>query len=404
MRILYVNHTAAISGSERSLLTLLARLPSGIEARVATPAGPLAEAVEELGIPVTHIAATAGSLRLHPVHTPRALAEMSVAAVQVGRAARRHRAELVEANSIRAGVELGLSAAAGAARVVHVRDCLPPGPATTATMRLIARTATVVLANSRYTAGTVLRAAPSAPLQVVHPAIDIARFDPSRIDRAAARARLGPAGSRGVLLGMVAQLSPWKGQATAIEALRLLCEQGLDAHLLLIGSAKFVARSTRFDNAAYVAGLRRLITTGGLEDRVSWLGERDDVQELIRALDMLLLPSREEPFGRALLEAMALEVPVLATNLGGPPELVRDGVEGYLLSPDEPRAWAAAIRQVAETPGRVPELGRAGRRRIAEGFTVERLVGRMLEIYREAIAKRRGEPTPGRAAANGGRR
>ncbi len=126
-----------------------------------------------------------------------------------------------------------------------------------------------------------------------------------------------------MLLGVVAQLSPWKGQDTAIEALRILREQGVDAHLLLIGSAKFVARATRFDNEAYVAGLRARVARADLEDRVSWLGEREDVPELVRALDVLLLPSREEPFGRALIEAMALGVPVLATEVGGPPEIVR---------------------------------------------------------------------------------
>jgi len=391
VRVLYVNHTAEVSGSERSLLSLLAGLPRSVQPRVASPPGRLAQAVEELGIPVTSITDTAGSLRLHPGHTPRALAEMSLAALQVHRAARRHRAEVVHANSIRAGIELGLARVSPAASVVSVRDCLPPGAVTTATMRLIAGTATTVVANSHYTADSVRTSAPNARLEVVHPAIDLARFDPARIDRAAARARLGVAGTRRVLLGVVAQLSPWKGQDTAIEALGLLREQRVDAHLLLIGSAKFVARSTRFDNEAYVARLRRLIADAGLGDRVSWLGERDDVPELMRALDALLLPSQEEPFGRALLEAMALEVPVLATNVGGPPELVRDGRDGYLLPPGEPAAWERAVRRIIESPEQGRELGRAGRLRVAQEFDVEHHVEAVLAVYRRAMARQRGD-------------
>src|SRR5205814_6580256 len=127
-----------------------------------------------------------------------------------------------------------------AARVVHVRDCLPRALPARATLRLIAATATIVIANSRYTARSVQDAAPSARLEVVHSPVDLARRDPARIDRARARARLGRAGERRVLLGVVAQLTAWKGQDTAIEALRLLCGDGVDAHLLLIGSAKFV--------------------------------------------------------------------------------------------------------------------------------------------------------------------
>ena len=391
MRVLYVNHTAEVSGSERSLLSLLAGLPRSVHPRVASPPGRLAQAVEELGIPVTAITGTAGSLRLHPAHTPRALAEMSWAALEVHRAARRHRADVVHANSIRAGIELGLARVSPAASVVYVRDCLPPSAVTTATMRLIANTATTVVANSHYTAASVRSAAPNARLEVVHPALDLAHFDPARIDRPAARARLGAAGSRRVLMGVVAQLSPWKGQDTAIEALRLLREQRVDAHLLLIGSAKFVARSTRFDNEAYVDRLRRLIADTGLDDRVSWLGERDDIPELVRALDVLLLPSREEPFARALIEAMALEVPVLATNVGGPPELVRDGREGYLLPPGEPAAWEHAVRRVIGSPEHGRELGRAGRQRVAQAFDVDSHVEAVLAIYRRARATQTGD-------------
>jgi glycosyltransferase involved in cell wall biosynthesis len=386
MRVLYVNHTAAVSGAERSLLALLAALPPSVESLVASPRGRLSDAVEQLGVATTEIAETAGSLRVHPLHTPRALAEMSLAALQIGRVARRHRAEIVHANSIRAGLELALARVGSAAKIVHVRDCLPPGALTTATMRLIATTATTVVANSDYTAGTVRSAAASARLEVVHPAIDIAEFDPAQIDRADARARLGIAGTRRVLLGVVAQLSPWKGQDTAIEALRLLSEQGIDAHLLLIGSAKFRDRATRFDNEAYVARLRELVSAAELGQRVSWLGEREDVPELMSALDVLLLPSSQEPFGRALIEAMALGVPVIATDVGGPGEIVRDGVEGLLVAPDEPSAWAGAIRALAADPALRSQMGRAGRRRVEQAFTPVHHAAAMLDVYEQAIA------------------
>ncbi len=386
MRVLYVNHTADVSGGEHSLLGLLGALPAAVAPLVATPPGRLASAVAELGIPTTTIAATAGSLRLHPLHTPRTVAELSVAAVQVRRAARRHHAELVHANSIRAGIALALGRPPGA-RIVHVRDCLPAGALTTATMRLIAATATTVVANSHYTARSVRAAAPRARVEVVHNAVDLERWDPASIDRARARANLGRAGGGELLLGVLAQLTPWKGQATAIEALRLLREDGLDAHLLLIGSAKFVASATRFDNNAYVAGLHAQVADAGLQERVSFLGEREDVPELMRALDILLLPSEEEPFGRALLEAMALGVPVLATNVGGPVEIVEDGREGYLLPPHEPRAWAQAIGRLAASPEQAAQMGRAGRRRVEGEFTIDRHVASMLAVYERALAR-----------------
>jgi len=383
VRILYVNHTAEVSGAERSLLSLLAALPDTVRSLVATPRGRLAAEVRRLGLPTTSIPGTAGSLRLHPLHTPLALGEMAAAAGCVHLAARRHRADLVHANSIRAGIVLGL-ARPRSASIVHIRDCLPPGALTTATMRLIAATATTVVANSRYTACSVRRVAPNVCLEVVHNPVDLERWDPARIDRIRARAGLGVVGERAMLMGVVAQLSPWKGQDTAIEALRIVREEGIDAHLLLIGSAKFVARATRFDNEGYVAGLRRLVADAGLEDYVTWMGEREDVPELVRALDVLLLPSWEEPFGRALIEAMALNVPVVATNVGGPPEIIEDGREGYLVPPREPLLWARAVRRLAEEPQRGAEMGRAGRRRVQEAFSVEHHVSSMLDVYERA--------------------
>ncbi len=384
MRVLYVNHTAAVSGAERSLLSLLGALPDTVKPHAATPPGPLAQALAQLGVPSTRIVGTAGSLRLHPLHTPRALAEMSLAALQVRRAAVRTHADLVHANSIRAGIVVGL-ARPRAATVVHIRDCLPPGAVSTATMRLIAASATTIVANSHYTARSVLGVVPSARVEVVHNPVDIQRWDPARIDRAQARAALGEAGRRKLLLGVVAQLSPWKGQDTAIEALRLLVAEGVDAHLLLIGSAKFVARATRFDNDAYVAGLKATIAAAGLGERVSWLGEREDVPQLVRALDVLLLPSLEEPFGRALIEAMALEVPVLATAVGGPPEIVEDGREGYLLAPAEPAAWAQGVRRIVEREDGGAEMGAAGRSRVIASFTAAQHSAAIIDVYERAM-------------------
>lgn len=392
MRVLYVSHTSTVSGGERSLLELLAALPPGVEPLLACPPGDLQERARALGVPTARIAGTAGSLRLHPLHTPLALAQMSLAALQVARAARRHGAEVAHANSIRAGIVLGLARRLPpglrlrreTATVVHVRDVLPPGGASRATLRLIAATATVVVANSGHTAASVRAAAPSARVEVVHNPVDLRRFDPEAIDRERARAQLGEAGRHELLLGVVAQLTPWKGQDTAIEALGQLRREGIDAQLLLIGAAKFVAAATRFDNEGYVEGLHELAAREGVADRVSWLGEREDVPQLVRALDLLLLPSWEEPFGRALIEAMALEVPVIATEVGGPREIVREGVDGLLVPPRDPARWASAIRRLREDPGLRSRMGRAGRERVDELFTSERHAAAMLDLYERA--------------------
>ena len=186
---------------------------------------------------------------------------------------------------------------------------------------------------------------------------------------------------------MVAQLSPWKGQDTAIEALAGLLRAGYRRAPALIGTAQFVASSTRFDNEAYVRGLRTLAEERGVADRVIWLGEREDVAELIGALDVLLLPSWEEPFGRAVIEAMALEVPVLATRVGGPAEILAGGEGGILLPPREPAAWIRAAAELAADPALRASLGRRGRVRVERDFTLSGHVESMLEVYRRAARR-----------------
>jgi glycosyltransferase involved in cell wall biosynthesis len=104
------------------------------------------------------------------------------------------------------------------------------------------------------------------------------------------------------------------------------------------------------------------------------------------ALDLLLLPSWREAFGRVAAEAMAVGVPVLATDVGGPAEIVRDGVDGLLLPPRAPSAWAAAAAGLLDDPQRRAAMARAGVRRAREEFGLARHVRRVREAYADALA------------------
>jgi L-malate glycosyltransferase len=387
VRVLYVNHTATVSGAERSLLGLLRHLPAAVEPVVACPDGPLATEVRALGIDVERLSGTSASLRLHPVHTSKGVAEIVWSGLQLGRVARRSGARLVHCNSVRAGLAcLCGFAAASASTIVHVRDGLPAGGAADLS-RWVANRAGLVIANSRWTAARIdagRRGSRAGRLEVVPNAVELDRFDPGAISREEARLRLGLA-EHGHVIGVVGQLTPWKAQADAIRAAALLARRWPDLKLLVVGSVKFRSGSTRYDNEAYLTSLRSLVQELSLQQQVRFLGEREDVPEVLRALDLLLVPSWEEPFGRVVIEAMAMCTPVLATANGGPAEVITDGVDGLLLPPRDPDRWAGSIRRLLGDPGRRAAMARAGRAKVEGQFDQTAQAAVIADLYRQQI-------------------
>jgi D-inositol-3-phosphate glycosyltransferase len=223
----------------------------------------------------------------------------------------------------------------------------------------------------------------SRGVRVVDNAVDLERFDPARVDRAAARAAVGIHTGEEPVIGVIAQLTPWKGQDLAIRVLAALRARTPSAVLLLTGQAKFVTAATRFDNRAFERLLHELTRDLGVVSQVRFLGERDDPEQVLRATDVLLVPSIEEPFGRTIIEAMAMEVPVVATRAGGAPEILRAGIDGLLVDSREPEEWARAVQEAAEwSPDR-----RAGARAAAAArFSRSRHVQQMRGVYEEALA------------------
>jgi L-malate glycosyltransferase len=389
-RVLYANQIGQMSGAERSLVELLDGLPADIEPAVACPEGELAAAARALGIPTHPMPSTDMSFRLHPAHTTRGLAWIARCGWRLRGLARRLDAGLVHANSTRAGLAAALAARAGGRpTVVHVRDWVPSGRIAATTLRAIELGADAIIANSRYVAGQFSGGPGACPVRVVHNSVDGRRFDPDRIDREAARSSLG-LGPEHVAIAVMAHFVPWKAQDDAVRILARLQPRHPQLRLLLVGSAKFTAAGARFDAAAYERDVRRLVGSLGLEREVLFLGERDDAPQVLRATDLLLVPSWREAFGRSALEAMAMGLPVIATDTGGTAEIVRDGVDGIVLPPRDPDAWADAIDELVARPDLRAAMGKSGRERIAAEFTVERHVEAIVAIYDELLDGRLG--------------
>ena len=383
MRVLYVDHTGRISGAERSLLTLLEALPADLEALLAAPHGPLTERAVGLGVRTFAIAGTEASLRVSSPATAGAVLDMARSAGQIARLARARGVDVIHANSIRAAMSaVPAGRLVGRPVVAHIRDALPPSPVSRASLRLIATGARTVVGNSAFTSAVFTEATGRKDVVTLFNPIDVDGIEAQRIPRAAARALVDlPADA--LVVAVVGQITPWKGQEEALRAAALLAERGRPVHVLIIGEAKFLEATTRYDNRAYVEGLERLAAGPALAGRVRFLGEREDVVALLCATDALLVPSWEEPFGRVVVEGMAAGVPVIATNEGGPAELIADGETGLLVPSRDPSALADALERLAgDAALRVRLIGQASV--AARRFRPDEHVAALLDLYREA--------------------
>jgi glycosyltransferase involved in cell wall biosynthesis len=126
-----------------------------------------------------------------------------------------------------------------------------------------------------------------------------------------------------------------------------------------------------------------------LADCVKLAGFQTDPLSLINAADLFILPSLAEPFGLVILEAMALGKPVIATRAGGPPEIVTDNFTGLLVPPENDEAMATAIRMLLADPEKANAMGRNGRERFLEHFTIDQMVNAIAPIYESLRASRK---------------
>ncbi len=366
MKILYVNHTSSPSGAERSLLELAARMRQGADVVLAAPAGRLLEEGRSLGIDVVE-------LEIPPVSFRSGVgsgvsSELVRAGLALRALARDLGADIVHAGSTRAGLVSALARPA-APRVVDVRDLLPRGQVGRLVRFVLRTSAEALVFNSAYTADSFGPAWP-ARSAVVPPAIAH-----NHLLELPIRGRGDPP-----TLGVVGQITPWKGQDDAIRTLALVRESIPETRLRIIGAVVFGGGRHSFDNEAYARSLPTLAKELGVADAVDFAGSTDDIGSALRALDVLLVPSWEEPFGRVVTEGMAAGVPVVATNRGGPTEQIQEGVTGFLVEPRSPSGWVEPVTRLLRDDDLRLEMIRLARRRVALAFDPAksvRLVGRL---------------------------
>lgn len=362
-RILQLLATGGNGGAQESYSGLLLRLDrTRYEVRaVSLSAGSAVQRLRRLGVAV------------EVIDEP----DDEAAARELAAYLRRHEIDLVHSHMYRAEV-VGTRAAIAAGTpviVATVHSSRVRSPHDVATLAALTRHMDRLVVPSASIEAKVRAEGRAARFAVIPNGVDLERFA-APTPPCALRSEIGMPRD-GLLVGVLARLEPEKGHRYLIDAMPRIVERVPSAWLAVVGEG-----SCDVELRAQAARLPRRA-----RERVAFTGRREDVAAVTADLDVAVLPSLREAQGISVLEAMARRRPVVASAVGGIPEVVSDGVDGILVPPADPRALADALVRVLSDDRLRRRLGDAGYRTVAQRFSIDAQVRRIEVVYDEELTR-----------------
>ena len=242
-----------------------------------------------------------------------------------------------------------------------------------------------ILAVSQAVKESVVRCDRISPekIEVLYNGIDPSKFKGDFKD-SGARQQFGVK-PENFLIGVVARLEEQKGHMILFGALKRLIPDFPQIKVLVVG------------DGTLRPVLEAQVTEMGLSEQVLFVGTRKDIPAILAALDLFILPSLWEGFSLAILEALAMGTPVIATAVGGASEVIRSGHDGLLIPPGEESSLVAAVREAILDPRKYGEMGRKGKETVGRRFTVAHHLTRLQDLYLEVLAQKGLSPIRSRS-------
>jgi glycosyltransferase involved in cell wall biosynthesis len=216
-----------------------------------------------------------------------------------------------------------------------------------------------------------LSVSPSEKLLKIHSGVDISQYMKSNGNMVEKRRSLG-LDQNSMVVGFVGWLLPIKGPEYLLKSMEYVWQEYPETALVFVGKGDLDL------------DLRAQAGQVSANGRVKFLGWRDDINEIMPVFDMLVLPSLNEGMGRVLVEAMASGKPIVASNVGGIPDLVRHGETGYLVPPADEKALADNIKKLLADPGNAWEMGQQGKKHCQQ-FSLEAMIEKLDDLYSDLI-------------------
>lgn len=389
IKILYLSHSAELYGAERSLLQILSTIDrQRFSPIVILPGhGPLEKQIEKLGIPIELLSSLRPWLTRRTgfmglVHFFAILPFLLVSTLAIRRIIQRNQISLVHSNEM--AIVAGAIAAwsTGTPHIWHARTILLGnvphnfilGPKFV--LKTVLRLSKQVIAISHAVAECFDGLEGAEKVRVIHNAVNINSFQPLHSSNESRRLLGLPHDVP--LVGQIANVTAVKGYTDFIRAALLVRQIMPDVQFVCVGG---------MPHPEYKIEVLKLIEELNLSKAIFMAGFHEDISQIMAALDLVVLASHYEPFGRVLIEAMAANKPVVGTRVGGISEIIEEGVTGLLVPPKSPDKLAQAIVTILKTPEMASQMGAAGRARAEDCFSSKQYIKKIQKIY-EAILKR----------------
>ncbi len=220
----------------------------------------------------------------------------------------------------------------------------------------------------------LFRIAPMDKFSIVHSGIKLDGFSDLPVDPEAIKRKLGIPG-KGLVIGTAGRFAAVKGHRYLIEAAVSIAEARPDTTFVFLGSGELLEE------------LQNMAEKLGLKENVKFPGWRADVAEVMSVFDLFVLPSLNEGMGRVLVEAMALGKPVVASDVGGIPDLIIHGKNGYLVPPGDALSLSAAIGDLIEDPEKGRKMGENGKKRAVD-YSADAMVQKIDKLYRTVLQQK----------------
>jgi glycosyltransferase involved in cell wall biosynthesis len=396
MKIVFVNPVGAIGGAERVLLTIFASLLNSqpdlqLHLIVGTE-GPLIEAAQKLGVQVqiqTLPAAvnqfgdsalkdknkfvTAFILLLRLI---KILPGISTYLWQFHHSLSQLKPDIIHSNGIKTHLLIALAKVKDVPVVWHIHDFYGSRPLMSQILKWISTSANLGIAISQAVAQDARVTLPGLPIEVIYNTVDVNYFSP--IFPTVASSHLP------VRVGLVATFARWKGHDIFLEAAAciLKAHPHLNLRFCIVGGAIYKTRGSQFSEQE----LRNKALHLGIADKVDFLGFQQDIAEIYRSLDIVVHASTQpEPFGLAIVEAMACGKPVIVSQAGGAAELFTHNYDAIGVPPSDSNALAAAIIDLLNHPEKRQIISENARQTVTKKFSHTRVGEQIIAVYNSVL-------------------